>query len=65
MYINMDDFWIHYEKKKSSYLGKIPSEDFWDEAYQLFLEFASPEELEADILKRDTLEKISKVLGFD
>ena len=54
-----------YKKKNSSYLGKIPSKDFCDEEYQLFLEFASPEELEADILKRDTLGKISKVLGFD
>lgn len=67
-YINMDDFWVHMEeqnKRKKSYLGRIPSVDFWDEAYQLFIEFASPEELDEDILTRETLNKISKELGFD
>jgi hypothetical protein len=63
--IDRDDFWEYMEKRKKSYLGRIPSEDFWGEAYQLFLEIASPEELENDILKRDTLQKISKELGFD
>lgn len=53
------------DKRKKSYLGRIPSQDFWDEAYQLFLEFATPEELEEDILKRETLEKISTALGYD
>jgi len=52
-------------KRKMSYLGRVPSVDFWDEAYQLFLEFASPEELDEDILTRETLEKINKALGFD
>jgi hypothetical protein len=52
-------------KRKMSYLGRVPSVDFWDEAYQLFLEFASPEELDEDILTRETLEKISIALGFD
>ena len=51
-------------KRKMSYLGRVPSVDFWDEAYQLFLEFASPEELEEDILTRKTLEKINIALGF-
>jgi hypothetical protein len=64
-YINMDDFWVHMDKRKNSYLGRIPSQDFWDEAYQLFLEFATPEELEEDILKRETLEKISTALGYN
>lgn len=53
------------KKRKKSYLGRIPSVDFWDEAYQLFIEFASPEELDEDILTRETLNKISKELGFD
>lgn len=65
MNINMDDFWEYTENRKKSYLGRIPSEDFWDEAYQLFLEFGSPEELENDILKRETLDKISIALGFN
>jgi hypothetical protein len=64
-YINMDDFWVHMDKRKNSYLGRIPSQDFWDEAYQLFLEFATPEELEEDILKRETLQKISTALGYN
>ncbi len=64
-YINMDDFWVYMDKRKNSYLGRIPSQDFWDEAYQLFLEFATPEELEEDILKRETLEKISTALGYN
>jgi hypothetical protein len=64
-YINMDDFWVHMDKRKNSYLGRIPSQDFFDEAYQLFLEFATPEELEEDILKRETLEKISTALGYN
>lgn len=48
----MDDFWVHMEeqkKRKRSYLGRIPSVDFWDE----------------DILTRETLDKVSKALGFD
>jgi hypothetical protein len=61
----MDDFWVHMDKRKNSYLGRIPSQDFFDEAYQLFLEFATPEELEEDILKRETLEKISTALGYN
>jgi len=60
----MDDFWIYIDKRKKSYLGRIPSQDFWDEAYELFLEFATPEELEEDILKRETLQKISTALGY-
>ena len=52
------------KKRKRSYLGRIPSVDFWDEAYQLFLQFASPEELEEDILFRKTLDQINKSLGF-
>lgn len=63
--INMDDFWVYMDKRKKSYLGRIPSQDFWDEAYQLFLEFATPEELEEDILKRETLQKISTALGYN
>lgn len=53
------------EKRKKSYLGRVPSLDFWDEAYQLFLEFASPEELDNDVLTSETLNKISEALGFN
>jgi len=53
------------QNSKKTYLGRIPSRDFWDEAYQLFLEFATPEELETDTLTRETLQKISKTLGYE
>ena len=53
------------EEHKKSYLDRIPSQDFWNEAYQLFLEFATPEELEEDILKRETLQKINTALGYN
>lgn len=56
----MDD----QKKRKRSYLGRIPSIDFWDEAYQLFLEFASPEELEDDILTREHWMKLVKYLDL-
>lgn len=62
--INLDDFWLHQEKKSRSYLGRIPSKDFFPEAYELFLELASPEELEEDIITRKTLEKIIVELGY-
>jgi hypothetical protein len=48
--------------KPKSYLGKVPSVDFYTEAYELFLEIATPEELEFDVLKRETLEKMTEVL---
>ena len=61
----MSDEWVgHYNKRRKSYLGRIPSQDFWEEAYNLFLEFATPEELENDILTRETLLKISTTLGL-
>jgi hypothetical protein len=63
--INCDDFWEHQTKKQKSYLGKIPSRDFWDEAYELFLIIATPEELEEDFITRDTLQKMTTALGWD
>jgi len=49
---------------RKSYLGRIPSRDFWDEAYQLYLKYASSEELEQDIITKETLKKISSELGY-
>lgn len=46
-------------KKVKSYLGKIPSQDFNEEQYGVFLEIASPEELEQDIITRKTLNEIA------
>ena len=63
--IHMDDFWQDQLRKRSSHLGKIPSEDFDTEQYEVFLTYASPEELDYDILKRDTLQKIIKHFGWD
>ena len=48
-----------------SYFGKIPSKDFSDEAYTFFLHYASIQELESDIVSRNTLRKISESLGID
>lgn len=45
-------------KKLKSYLGKIPSQDFNEEQYEVFLTVASPEELEQDILTGKTLDKM-------
>lgn len=50
---------------KYSYLNRIPSKDFFDEAYELFLTYASAEELENDIVTKETLRKISAKLGYD
>jgi hypothetical protein len=63
--INCDDFWEHQTKKRKSYLGRIPSQDFFDEAYDLFLSIATPEELEEDIITRDTHRKITNQLEWD
>jgi len=52
-------------KKHKSYLGRIPSIDFFPEAYELFLTYATPEELDEDIITRDTLQKITTQLGWD
>lgn len=52
-------------KKRKSYLGRIPSVDFFPEAYELFLNYATPEELDEDIITRDTLQKIITQLGWD
>ena len=53
------------QNKPKSYLGKIPSRDFWDEAYELYLTIATPEELEEDIISRKTLQKLTTELGLD
>ena len=45
-------------KKLKSYLGKIPSEELDEEQYDLFLTIGSPEELEQDIITKETLYKI-------
>lgn len=45
-------------KKVKSYFGIIPSQILTEEQYSVFLEIASPEELEEDIITRETLHKI-------
>lgn len=67
-YIDNSDFFEQLEKdsrKKKSYLHKIPSEDFCPEAYELFLTYATPEELEQDIVIKDTFRKITTSLEWD
>lgn len=46
-------------KKVKSYLGIIPSQQLTEEQYSVFLEIASPEELEEDIITRKTLNEIA------
>ena len=53
------------EKKLNSYYAIIPSETFDSNAYYFFVEFASPEELETDTIRKETLLKISQSLGYD
>ena len=65
MKLNMSDFTQDQLKKRSSYLGKIPSHDFDAEQYDIFLSYASTEELEQDILKRETLHKIMSYFGWN
>jgi hypothetical protein len=52
-------------KKRKSYLGRIPSQDFCEEEYELFLSIATPKELEEGIITRDTLQKITTQLGWN
>ena len=46
-------------KKVKSYLGIVPSQNLTEEHYAVFLEIASPEELEQDIITRKTLNEIA------
>lgn len=41
-----------------SYRGLIPSKDFNEDEYYLYLQYASAEELEKDIVKESTYRKI-------
>lgn len=58
----MEDVFL---KKIKSYLGKIPSQDFNEEQYEVFLTVASAEELEQDIITRETLHKIMSYFGWN
>ena len=53
------------EKKLNSFYAIIPSETFDSNAYYFFVEFAAPEELETDTIRKETLIKISQSLGYD
>jgi len=63
--INCDDFWEHQTKKQKSYLGRIPSQNFSEEEYTLYLQCAEPYELEEDILTEETYVKIMKTLIYE
>lgn len=62
---DLQEFEDSFLKKGRSYLGKIPSKDFDPEQYEVFLVVASAEELEADIITKETLYKIMKHFGWD
>jgi hypothetical protein len=51
--------------RSNSYYGLVPSIDFGDEPYQFFLHFATAEELEKDIVTKETTVKIAEMLGKD
>lgn len=53
------------EKKLNSYYALVPSIDFDDDAYQFFLHFATAEELEKDIITKETMVKIAERLNKD
>lgn len=56
--INMDDYWHHQEKLRQSHKGLIPSINFKDYEYSLYLQYASAEELERDIVSEKTYLKM-------
>lgn len=53
------------EKKLNSYYALVPSYDFDDDVYQFFLHFATAEELEKDIVTKETMVKICERLDKD
>lgn len=53
------------EKRMYSYFGRIPSIDLSDYEYHIFITCATAEELEKDIIKKETLVTIAKMLGKD
>ena len=56
---DIQEFEDVFLKKVKSYLGIIPSQQLTEEQYGVFLEIASPEELEEDIITRKTLNEIA------
>ena len=61
----------HYQSEKLitktllSYKGLIPSINFNEDEYALYLQYASYEELEKDILTEETYVKIMKTLIYE
>jgi hypothetical protein len=61
----------HYQSEKlivkslQSYKGLIPSINFNEDEYTLYLQYASYEELEKDILTEETYVKIMKTLIYE
>ena len=69
MVFNISDDFINPTNKAiqkvSSYRQIIPSKDFTEDDYNLFLFFASPYELENDIITKETYEKIIRYTKWD
>ena len=55
---------MEYQFQKSFY-NRIPSQDFDTVVYDSYLNHATPEELDKDIITSETIRKISKELNFD
>lgn len=54
-----------FYKSIQSYKGLFPSKDFNEDEYYLYLQYASAEELEKDILTEETYVKIMKTLIYE
>ncbi len=59
------EFVLNLIKNQKSYLGKTPSVDFDEYVYELYLQYATPEELEEDIISQSTFRKITSQLDWD
>lgn len=61
----MEELLLKALKKQKSYLRKTPSVDFEEYEYELYLQYATPEELEEDIVTQSTFRKITSQLDWD
>ena len=52
------DYWEQIEKSLLCFKGKVPSQDFTTDDFSLWLEYATPGELERDILTEKTYNRI-------
>lgn len=61
-YFGIDDKEYQFQR---SFYDRIPSQDFDTDVYESYLNHATPEELDKDIITSETIRKITKELNFD